>query len=215
MTSPMIHRRGLLLIIAAPAATGKTTVANRLLALEPDLKRSVSLTTRAPRGAEQNGVDYHFVSEDQFADYLAKGELLEHATVHGKHKYGTPKGPVEQMLAEGKDVLFVIDWQGAQQIAEKMRQDLVSVFILPPSAAEMERRLRSRGEDSEDSINRRMENAKNEIDHAGEFGYVIINDDLEKTVQQVHAILLAERQRRRRQVGLAEFVMDLKAQIEA
>lgn len=209
-----IHRRGLLLTMTAPTAVGKTTIANRILAMEPNLKRSISMTTRTPRPNEVDGVDYHFVTEARFNELLEAGQFLEHAQVHGNF-YGTPRMAVEQLLAEGKDVLFVIEWQGAQQIAEKMRQDLVSVFILPPSADEMNRRIRARGHDDEASIKRRLETALGEIDHAGEFGYVIINDDLERAVQQVHSVLLAERQRRRRQMGLTEFVMDIKANLKA
>jgi guanylate kinase len=209
-----IRRRGLLLTMTAPTAVGKTTIANRILAMEPNLKRSISMTTRAPRPNEVDGVDYHFISEARFRELLDAEQFLEHAEVHG-NLYGTPRMAVEQMLAEGKDVLFVIEWQGAQQIAEKMRQDLVSVFILPPSADEMNRRIRARGHDDEASIKRRLETALGEIDHAGEFGYVIINDDLERAVQQVHSVLLAERQRRRRQMGLTEFVMDVKANLKA
>jgi len=211
--APSIRRRGLLFVMASPTAGGKTTIAKRLLEEDPNLKQSVSVTTRAPRDGEVDGKDYYFVNEIKFEEMLMRGELLEHAHVHGMHNYGTPKAPVEKMLAEGKDVLFAIDWQGAQQIAEQMRQDLVSVFILPPSAEEMERRIRSRGQDSEESISKRMNNAIDEIGHAGEFGYVIINDNLETAVHQVRSILHAERTRRRRQVGMTDMIVTLQEQL--
>lgn len=213
-TPSSIHRRGLLLILASPTSVGKTTIAKRLLPEEPKLKQSISVTTRPPREGEVSGVDYHFVSKERFEEMLAKGELLEHAYVHGMYHYGTPKAPVEAMLADGKDVLFVIDWQGAQQIAERMRQDLVSVFILPPSAAEMERRIRSRGQDSDESIAKRLNNAVEELSHAGEFGYVVINEDLEDAVNKVRAILHAERRSRSRQVGLTDYVIKLQDELK-
>ncbi len=209
-----IHRRGLLLVMASPTAGGKTTIAKRLLAAEPKLRQSVSVTTRAPREGEVDGVDYHFVTQEKFKAMLDGGELLEHAVVHGMNHYGTPKAPVEKMLADGKDVLFAIDWQGAQQISEQMRQDLVSVFILPPTAAEMERRIRTRGQDDEHSIQKRLTNAIDEIGHAGEFGYIIINEDLEDAIGKVRAILHAERRRRRRQVGLTDYIIKLQDELK-
>lgn len=214
-TPVSIHRRGLLLVMASPTAGGKTTIAKQLLSEDPNLRQSVSCTTRAPRNGEVDGVDYHFVSDEKFQTMLQNGEFLEHAFVHGLHHYGTPKAPVEAMLSAGKDVLFAIDWQGAQQIAERMRQDLVSVFILPPSAAEMERRIRSRGQDSEDSIQKRLANAIDEIGHAGEFGYTIINDKLDIAINQVRSILTAERTRRRRQVGMTDFIVALQDELRA
>lgn len=213
-TPSSIHRRGLLLVMASPTAGGKTTIAKRLLAVEPKLRQSVSVTTRAPREGEVDGVDYHFVTQEKFKAMLDGGELLEHAIVHGMNNYGTPKAPVEKMLADGKDVLFAIDWQGAQQISEQMRQDLVSVFILPPTAAEMERRIRTRGQDDEDSIHKRLTNAIDEIGHAGEFGYIIINEDLEDAIGKVRAILHAERRRRRRQVGLTDYIIKLQDELK-
>lgn len=210
-----IRRRGLLFLLASPTAGGKTTIEKRLLAEDPTLGNSISVTTRPMRPGEVDGVDYHFISPEKFQQMLDEGDLLEHAFVHGMYHYGTPKAPVEKMLADGKDVFFVIEWQGAQQIAEKMRQDLVSVFILPPSAAEMERRIRGRGQDNEESIMKRLHNAIDEIGHAGEFGYVIINDDLEKTVNQVRSILHSERTRRRRQVGLTDFIVSLQDELRA
>lgn len=212
---PLIQRRGLLFLLASPTAGGKTTIEKRLLAEDPLLGSSVSVTTRPMRKGEEDGVDYHFISDEKFQQMLQNGELLEHAFVHGMHHYGTPKAPVEKMLADGKDVFFVIEWQGAQQIAEKMRQDLVSIFILPPTAAEMERRIRNRGQDSEESIRKRLKNAVHEIGHAGEFGYVIINDSLETTINQVRSILHAERHRRRRQIGLTDFIVSLQDELRA
>lgn len=208
-----IQRRGLLFLLASPTAGGKTTIEKRLLAEDPVLGSSISVTTRPMRPGEVDGEDYHFISDEKFQQMLKDGELLEHAFVHGMYHYGTPREPVEKMLADGKDVFFVIEWQGAQQIAEKMRQDLVSIFILPPSAAEMERRIRGRGQDNEESIMKRLHNAIDEIGHAGEFGYVIINDSLEHTVNQVRAILHAERNRRRRQVGLTDFIVELQDEL--
>lgn len=208
-----IHRRGLLLVMTSPTAGGKTTIAKRLLAEEPKLRQSISVTTRPPRLGEVDGVDYHFITEEKFRAMQSSGELLEHAFVHGMHHYGTPKAPVQKLLAEGKDVLFAIEWQGAQQIAEQMRQDLVSVFILPPTAAEMERRIRTRGQDDEDSISKRLTNAIDEIGHAGEFGYIVINEDLEDAIGKVRAILHAERRRRSRQVGLTDYIVKLQDEL--
>ena len=210
-----IKRRGLLMIMSAPAATGKNTIAKRILAEDNKLVESVSVTTRAPREGEVDGVDYHFITEEHFKEMVANNELLEHAFVHGMHHYGTPRAPVEKLLADGKDVLFVIEWQGAQQIAEKMRQDLVTIFILPPSAAEMERRIRHRGQDSEESIKKRMRNAIEEIGHAGEYGYVILNDNLEIAINNVRSVLKAERRRRRRQLGLTDFLIGLQDELRA
>ncbi len=212
-TPSSIHRRGLLMVMASPTAGGKTTIAKRLLAEEPKLRQSVSVTTRPPRLGEVDGVDYHFITEEKFRAMQANSELLEQAFVHNMHHYGTPKAPVEKLLADGKDVLFAIDWQGAQQISEQMRQDLVSVFVLPPNAAEMERRIRTRGQDDEESISKRLTNAIDEIGHAGEFGYIVINEDLEDAIGKVRAILHAERRRRRRQVGLTDYIIKLQDEL--
>ncbi len=212
-TPSSIHRRGLLLVMTSPTAGGKTTIAKRLLAVEPKLRQSVSVTTRPPRLGEVDGVDYHFITEEKFRSMQDNGELLEHAFVHGMHHYGTPKAAVQKMLAEGKDVLFAIEWQGAQQISEQMRQDLVSVFILPPTAAEMERRIRTRGQDDEESIGKRLTNAIDEIGHAGEFGYIVINEDLDDAIGKVRAVLHAERRRRSRQVGLTDYIIKLQDEL--
>ncbi len=204
-----LERRGLMMVLSSPSGAGKTTLSRRLLADDPEISLSVSATTRAPRGNEVDGKDYYFMDLTQFNLMVNRSELLEHAKVFGNY-YGTPRAPVEETLAKGRDVLFDIDWQGTQQLAEKAREDLVSVFILPPSWRELERRLFSRAADTPAEINRRMAQATAEMSHWAEYDYVIINKDLEASAAAIKAILQSERLKRRRQVGLAAFVKGLQ-----
>jgi guanylate kinase len=200
-----VERRGLLLALSSPSGAGKTTLARRLLESDRAIHMSVSLTTRPPRPAEVEGRDYFFVDEATFKDRRDRGQLLEWAKVFN-HYYGTPRAPVEAMLGDGSDLLFDIDWQGAQQIAETMAHDLVRVFVLPPSGEALEERLQSRAQDSAAVVAARMARASEEISHWAEYDYVIVNDDLDRSSAALHAILTAERHRRERQMGLADFV---------
>jgi len=203
-----IPRRGLLLVMSSPSGAGKTTLSRRLLAADRNITMSVSVTTRAARPGEVDGRDYHFISKADFARMRDGGELLEYAEVFGNF-YGTPKKPVEEALAQGRDVLFDIDWQGTQQLAQAMRDDLVRIFILPPSAEELRERLIRRAQDSASVVARRMAEASHEISHWAEYDYVIINETIELADRQINAILTAERLRRRRRTGLMAFVRDL------
>ena len=214
MTGAAIARRGLLLVLSSPSGAGKTTIGRELLASEPGLSLSVSVTTRPRRPAEREGQDYFFVDEARFRRMVGAAELLEHAEVFG-HRYGTPREPVEAALRGGRDVLFDIDWQGAQQLRRAMRDDLASVLILPPSTGELARRLRSRAQDTEEVVAARMAEAAGEIGHWPEYDYVVVNDELDECVGKVRAILAAERLRRRRQTGLAGFVGRLAGGREA
>lgn len=204
-----IERRGLMLVLSSPSGAGKTTIARELMTHEADLVISVSSTTRTKRSSETDGTDYHFVSEDRFMEMVGKDDFLEHATVFD-HRYGTPRAPVEATLAQGRDVLFDIDWQGTQQLAEKARKDLVSVFVLPPSTAELERRLRSRAQDPDSVVRDRMAKAANEVSHWAEYDYILVNVDVAQSVARVQSILHAERLRRDRQIGLSDFVETLR-----
>ena len=206
----VLHRRGLMLVLSSPSGAGKTTISRRLLAADANLQMSVSATTRAKRPGETAGVDYHFVEPHAFSVMMNKGELLEHAKVFG-HYYGTPRKPVEEALAAGKDVLFDIDWQGTQQLGESARDDLVSVFILPPSTRALEERLARRAQDPPEVVANRMAAAASEMSHYPEYDYVIVNENLEVSVARVQAILTAERCRRERLVGLSTFVHGLQA----
>jgi len=199
------QRRGLMLILS----TGKTSLVKGLLDTLTNIKVSVSHTTRAMRPGELEGVDYHFISEQEFQDMAKRGEFLEYAKVLGSHFYGTPKAPVLTALAAGHDVLFDIDWQGAQQLKQAAASDLVKVFILPPSLEELERRLRGRGVDTKAVIADRMTRAIAEISHWGEYHYVIVNEDIERSMVDLRAILAAERRLRKRQPWLGDFVRDL------
>jgi guanylate kinase len=204
-----VRRRGLMLVLSSPSGAGKTTISRDLLALEPELEMSVSVTTRAKRPGETPGVDYHFIDPTEFNLRINRRELLEYAKVFG-HYYGTPRKPVEEALAAGRDVLFDIDWQGTQQLAENARDDLVSVFVLPPSTRELERRLKSRAQDTPEVVGQRMAQAADELSHWAEYDYVIVNNDIADSVRQVQAILQAERLRRERLIGLHEFVKALR-----
>ena len=205
----MITRRGLMLVLSSPSGAGKTSISRALLEQDDALTLSVSATTRARRPGEVHGRDYLFVDPEEFTLMINRRELLEHAKVFGNY-YGTPRQQVEQTLAEGSDVLFDIDWQGTQQIADQARADLVSVFILPPSTAELERRLRSRAQDSPAVVAERMSKAADEISHYREYDYIIVNHKISDSVAQVRAILAAERLRRDRQLGLTDFVKYLR-----
>lgn len=204
-----IARRGLMLVLSSPSGAGKTTLSRALLGGDDNLALSVSMTTRPMRAGEREGVDYFFVPAERFAAAVRNGEFLEHATVFD-YRYGTPSAPVMGALASGRDVLFDIDWQGTQQLKEKAREDLVSIFVLPPSHAELERRLKARARDSDDVVSRRMAKAADEISHWAEYDYVIVNDHLDAALANVVAILRAERLRRTRQIGLSEFVRSLQ-----
>ncbi len=209
MTLTSIPRRGLMLVLSSPSGAGKTSIARALLSSEPDLRISVSVTTRPPRPGEEQAKDYYFTTEADYHRMVKSGELLEHARVFDNF-YGTPRQKVEEQLAAGHDVLFDIDWQGTQQLKASARDDLVSIFILPPSLAELERRLRGRAQDTEDVMRKRMSRAADEMSHWAEYDYGIVNFDLEKSIAQVKAILTAERLRRTRQTGLVDFVNEMR-----
>ena len=204
-----IKRRGLMLVLSSPSGAGKTTISRELLSRDDNLALSVSATTRPKRPGETAGVDYDFIDAVDFNLMVTRRELLEHAKVFD-HYYGTPRKAVEGAVSEGRDMLFDIDWQGTQQLAESARDDLVTVFILPPSTEELNRRLHSRAQDPEDVVAARMAKASDEISHWAEYHYIIVNRDLDESVSAVHAILNAERLRRERQVGLTDFVKRLR-----
>ncbi len=206
-----IPRRGLMLILSSPSGAGKSTLTRQLVSDQPGIRLSISVTTRAKRPSEIEGRHYHFIAVEEFRSMRDRGDLLESAEVHGNF-YGTPRKPVEASLAEGKDVLFDIDWQGARQITSKMRRDVVSVFVLPPSMAELKGRLDRRAEDTPEIIARRLGNARDEIAQWAAYDYIIVNDDLERAYFDVRAILAAERLRRDRLVGAKEFVESLLAE---
>ena len=201
-------RRGLLLVISSPSGAGKTSLSRRLIAEHPELSLSISCTTRAPRPGEQDGREYHFVSRERFGEMVRDQAFLEHADVH-EHHYGTPAAPIEQALQEGRDVLFVIDWQGAMQIAARLREDVVRVFILPPSLAELSRRLHARAQDAEDVIERRLGRAEGEIRMWAEYDYVLVNQDFDDAYGALVEIYRAERLKRGRNLWLAPFVEKL------
>ena len=204
-----IARRGLMLVLSSPSGAGKTSISRALLARDGNLSMSVSVTTRPKRPGEVAGRDYHFIDAEEFGLMVNRGELLEHAKVFGNY-YGTPRAPVEATLEGGHDVLFDIDWQGTQQLRESARDDLVAVFILQPSTRELEKRLKTRSQDSAKVVGERMAKAADEMSHWPEYDYVVVNEDLEASVEAVVAILAAERLRRERQIGLGDFVKSLR-----
>jgi guanylate kinase len=210
MSASEITRRGILLVLSSPSGAGKTTITRELVARDPLLRISVSVTTRPRRRDEVDGQHYHFIAPAQYDAMVAKGELLEHATVFG-HCYGTPRAPVEAALAAGRDIVTDIDWQGTQQLKETIRADLVAVFVLPPSMATLEQRLMTRAQDSDDVVRSRMAKSADEMSHWPEYDYVFVNLDIAESVRQVQSILSAERVRRERLRGLAEFVNRLRA----
>jgi guanylate kinase len=207
----MTERRGLMLVLSSPSGAGKSTLAKKIIESDPGIKMSVSATTRLPRPGEVDGKDYFFVNAMEFENMVGTGAFLEHARVFG-HRYGTPKQPVMDAMAAGRDVLFDIDWQGTQQLAQKVPHDLVRVFILPPSRAELERRLHGRAADTPEVLAERMARANDEISHWAEYEYVVVNDDIDAAHAKIMAILLAERQKRVRQTGLHGFVTGLLKQ---
>jgi len=209
-----LARRGLMFVLSSPSGAGKSTLARQLLANDKKIELSISVTTRERRPSELDGVHYHFIDQTQFAKMAERGELLEWAEVHGNY-YGTPRDPVEQALSSGRDVLFDIDWQGTRQIAEKMPDDLVRVFILPPTMAELEARLKRRAEDDAATIRRRLQGAREEIEKWSDYDYVIVNKDIETAFSDVKAILAAERIRRERVIGLRPFVSNLLEEAQA
>jgi guanylate kinase len=207
-----IVRRGLMLVLSSPSGAGKTTLSRRLLKDDGGVELSVSVTTRKPRPGEIDGKDYHFIDRVRYDAMVEKRELLEWAEVFG-NCYGTPRAAVEQALRKSRDILFDVDWQGTQQLREAAHSDLVSVFILPPSVGELERRLRERAQDSDDVIHARMSKAADEMSHYDEYNYVIINRDIDVAFAELRAILQAERLKRERQIGLSEFVRSLRANV--
>jgi len=205
-----VSRRGLLLVLSSPSGAGKTTLSKRLLAADPHIRLSVSVTTRKPRRDEVEGRDYIFIDTAEYDRLVAAGELLERARVHGNF-YGTPKAPVVEAIAKGEDMLFDIDWQGTRQLKERMGEDVVAVFILPPDAKALERRLKARNQDDAEVMAGRLAAAAAEIEHWGEYDYVIVNADLDASEAGLRAILAAERLKRARQTGLDTFVRDVLA----
>lgn len=203
-----IRRRGLMLVLSSPSGAGKSTISRNLLESDHAFELSISVTTRARRGSEIDGRHYHFRTQREFESMRDNDELLEWAEVHGNF-YATPRGPAERALSEGRDMLFDIDWQGAEQLREKMRADIVSIFILPPSMAELKGRLRRRAEDTDEVIQARLSNARAEIEHWRDYDYIVINDDLDAAFAEVQAIVTAERLRRDRRPGLFDFVTGL------
>jgi len=204
-----IQRRGLMLVLSSPSGAGKTTISRKLLAQDPDIMLSISATTRPMRPGERNAVDYHFVAPTEFDLMVNRGEFLEYAKVFD-HYYGTPRKPVEDAMVQGRDVLFDIDWQGTQQLMDKAQDDLVRVFILPPTMQALRRRLEQRAQDTTEVVANRMARAADEMSHYAEYDYVLINVDIDKTIADVRSILNAERLKRERQVGLSDFVNDLR-----
>lgn len=205
---PSRQRRGLLIVLSSPSGAGKSTIARMLLDADKDVTMSVSATTRPKRPGEVDGTDYHFVDDAEFDRMIEAGEFVEWAAVFG-HRYGTPKAPVKQALKKGRDILFDIDWQGARQLEPDFGEHLVTIFLLPPSMDELERRLRARGTDPEDVIADRMRRAADEISHWAEYEYVLVNRDMAECLARVRAVVTAERSKRTSQTGLNAFVRDL------
>jgi guanylate kinase len=209
---PASRMRGVMLVISSPSGAGKTTLARSLIEYDQSIQLSISVTTRERRPSEVNGVHYHFVGKQRFEQMREAGDLLEWAEVHGNF-YGTPREPVERALESGRDVLFDIDYQGTLQLYERMREDVVGVFVLPPNASELKHRLERRAEDSGDVIARRLRNARTEIAHWSDYDYVLVNEDLDRTFETLKSILHAERMRRTRQLSLADRVAQLDAEL--
>jgi guanylate kinase len=207
-----LRRRGLMLVLSSPSGAGKTTLSRRLLEVDPSVALSISVTTRTKRFGEIDGRDYHFIDKPRFNQMVKNGDLLEWAEVFG-NLYGTPRNPVETALTAGRDILFDIDWQGTQQLREKVRGDMASIFVLPPSIAELERRLRQRAQDDEPVIKTRMAKAADELSHWAEYDYVVINDEIERAFADVRTILAAERLKRERQPALSGYVRGLIGQL--
>lgn len=207
-----ISRRGFMLVLSSPSGAGKTTLARHVLEAEADLELSISVTTRPQRASEKEGKDYFFVNEAEFIQLVKTNQFLEHAQVYGHH-YGTPKASIEKHLKKGKDILFDIDWQGTQQLKQVSTGDLVSVFLLPPTMGALAERLRIRAEDSEEIIQKRMNKAAEEMSHWAEYDYIVINSNLEESIYAVKSIIQAERLKRRRQFGLADFVNMLRDEV--
>jgi guanylate kinase len=203
-----LSRRGLLIVLSSPSGAGKSTLSRMLMDADPEITMSVSATTRPKRPGEDEGVHYHFVDDARFDELIEAGEFVEWAPVFG-YRYGTPKAPVKDALRDGRDILFDIDWQGTQQLQAAMGEDLVTIFVLPPSMAELERRLVARGTDSEEVIRDRMSRDASEISHWPEYEYVLLNNDADECLEQVRSIVAAERLKRQRQIGLVPFVRDL------
>jgi guanylate kinase len=212
--TPGFVRRGLLLILSSPSGAGKSTLSRMLMDWDPTMRFSISATTRKPRPGESDGREYYFRTREEFESMVKSGEMLEHAEVFG-NLYGSPRGPVLAAMEAGTDTVFDIDWQGGQQIKQAMRDDVVSIFILPPSIAELDRRLRSRGQDSDEVIAGRMAKSRDEISHWAEYDYVLVNQDLDRTFDDLKAILTAERLTRDRQPQLSAFVRALNKEFEA
>src|SRR5712671_3992977 len=208
-----VERRGLMFVLSSPSGAGKTTLSRMLVAETPALQMSVSATTRPMRRGEVDGKDYYFVDQSRFEAMIANGELLEWATVF-ENRYGTPRAPVEAALAAGQDVLFDIDWQGTQQLRSRSPSDVVSVFILPPSARALEQRLHTRAQDSDEIIRGRMKKAGDEMSHFDAYDYIVVNDNIGIAFEAVRSILRAEQLKRERQVGLSGFVSELRRQLE-
>jgi guanylate kinase len=204
-----IRRRGFLLVLSSSSGAGKTTITRRLLERDPTLSLSVSVTTRERRPSEIDGRDYHFIDRATFDRMVAQGELLEHATVFG-HCYGTPRAPIDAAIAEGRDIVTDIDWQGTQQVSASVGDDIVTIFVLPPSRSALESRLKTRAQDSAEVVAQRMAKSAEEMSHWPEYQYVVVNDDLDASVAQAQAIVAAERLKRTRQSGLADFVTRLR-----
>ena len=202
------NRRGLMVVLSSPSGAGKTTLTRKLLAAHSDMSMSVSATTRKPRPGEVEGHDYYFVSKDKFSEMIETEDFLEHAKVFDNH-YGTPRGPVEAALMGGQDVIFDIDWQGAQQLEQAAVDDLVKIFILPPDMRALEARLRTRAQDSDDVIAKRMSKSEAEISHWSEYDYIIVNEDVETALSELESIVMAERMKRRRQTWLGPFIKTL------
>ena len=204
-------RRGLMLVLSSPSGAGKSTISRALMERDDNLTMSVSATTRAPRPGEVDGKDYFFIDKPIFDEMVRDGKMLEHARVFDNY-YGTPKEPVEAALAAGRDVMFDVDWQGTQQLAENAEKDLVRVFILPPSMEELERRLYNRAQDSEEVVTKRMAEANSEMSHYPEYDYIIVNINIEESIERVEAILAAERLKLIRQIGVHDFIADMCAE---